>query len=209
MSFMVLNVFTGVFCNSAIEGAKHDKDMSLMNQLKMQEEQANALNSIFEELDRNRSETITYNEFEARIQDDGVKALFASMGIEVSDAWTVFNLLDHDGRGILTSKDFVVGCLELKGEAKALHIAQMRRETRAIRYVLQDLSKRVAELLKDTNTQRRESVRKSLYGLPNLLPRSNRPSQQSTDAGQHSSFADGETAESAKMVSISEEMHSQ
>merc|ERR1711998_210602 len=49
--FAVLNVVTGVFCQSAIESAAHDRDMVTEQQLRSRERYVTELISLFKELD--------------------------------------------------------------------------------------------------------------------------------------------------------------
>ncbi|CAE7391511.1 unnamed protein product, partial [Symbiodinium sp. CCMP2456] len=47
----VLNVVTGVFCNMAIESARADKDIAIMQQIHKHEAQVDSLREIFHEID--------------------------------------------------------------------------------------------------------------------------------------------------------------
>merc|ERR1719428_2832781 len=72
--------------------------------------------------------TLTLAEFEKHLQDDDVRAYFASLELEVSDAWTLFKLLDTEGLCEISIEDFVVGCLKLRGQARSIDLAIMMYE---------------------------------------------------------------------------------
>ncbi|CAE7933400.1 Scn11a [Symbiodinium necroappetens] len=52
--FAVLNVVTGVFCNTAIESAQSDKDIAIMKQMRKHDLQVQALRHIFKEIDHDK-----------------------------------------------------------------------------------------------------------------------------------------------------------
>merc|ERR1711879_222379 len=68
------------------------------------------------------------------IKDDNVRAYFATLDLEASDAISLFHMLDdnnHDDCGI-DVEDFVNGCLRLKGPAKSYDTARLMAECKAI-----------------------------------------------------------------------------
>ena len=56
-----------------------------------------ALMSLFGQIDEDGSGRITISEFEAHFEDGAVKALLHALELEVTDAWTLFMMLDQDG----------------------------------------------------------------------------------------------------------------
>lgn len=128
--FAVMNVVTGLFCQSAIESAQRDQDDVIAEQLKQKEKYIHVCKKLFQDIDTDQYGAITIVDFEANLDDRRVQGFFESMEIEPSDAWVLFNLLDTDGQGSVDVEEFVVGCLRLRGTAKGLHIAQMMHENR-------------------------------------------------------------------------------
>mmetsp|Transcript_7701 Transcript_7701/g.17245 ORF Transcript_7701/g.17245 Transcript_7701/m.17245 type:complete len:106 (+) Transcript_7701:2-319(+) len=57
-----------------------------------------------------------------------MKALFASIGLDASDVWTLFKLLDIDGGSMLELEEFIAGCLRLKGNATSVDLAKLSYE---------------------------------------------------------------------------------
>eukprot|EP00933_Yihiella_yeosuensis_P064998 TRINITY_DN6859_c0_g1_i1.p1 TRINITY_DN6859_c0_g1~~TRINITY_DN6859_c0_g1_i1.p1 ORF type:complete len:321 (+),score=41.65 TRINITY_DN6859_c0_g1_i1:57-965(+) len=146
MFFVILNVITGIFCQNAIDSANSDKDLSVMTQLMNQESYVEKLKHIFYEIDDDGSNFITINEFEYAMRDERMSAFLSTIDIEISDAWTLFTLLDEDLSGFIDLEEFVSGCLLLKGSAKAIHLAKLSHESRLSRRMLGDLEDCVLSL---------------------------------------------------------------
>merc|ERR1712039_880168 len=58
-----------------------------------------------------------------------MQAYFESIDLDVADAWTLFKLLDSEGVGCISIEAFITGCLNLRGQAKAVHIAKLMHES--------------------------------------------------------------------------------
>ncbi|CAK0842989.1 unnamed protein product, partial [Prorocentrum cordatum] len=62
------------------------------------------------------------------MSDRDVKTWMASMELDVSDAASVFLLVDKDGDGTLTPEELVQGVALLKGAARSIDLHMLRRE---------------------------------------------------------------------------------
>lgn len=131
--FAVLNVMTGVFCQSAIESAQRDQDMVVSQQLKMKERYVNQVTKLFKDIDNDESGCITIQEFEDHLENKNVKALFDSLELEIDDAWTLFSLIDTDGSHVIDIEEFVDGCVRLRGSAKSIDVARLSYENKWVR----------------------------------------------------------------------------
>jgi len=147
--FAVLNVVTGVFCQSAIEGAQHDQDMVVQQQLSNRNMYVRKLKKLFKDIDADESQYITYTEFEHHLKDEKVQAYFASLELDTSDAWELFKLLDQNETHVIDVEEFVLGCLRLKGNAKAIDIAKVTYENRMTRKKLTTIMESIESLLAD------------------------------------------------------------
>eukprot|EP00435_Cladocopium_sp_Y103_P067370 s2528_g29.t4 len=54
-----------------------------------------------------------------------LRTYFESIDLDVWDAWTFFKLLDMDSGGAVEIEEFLMGCLRLRGNAKAMDIAKL------------------------------------------------------------------------------------
>eukprot|EP00929_Paragymnodinium_shiwhaense_P006955 TRINITY_DN11090_c0_g2_i1.p1 TRINITY_DN11090_c0_g2~~TRINITY_DN11090_c0_g2_i1.p1 ORF type:complete len:767 (-),score=145.66 TRINITY_DN11090_c0_g2_i1:54-2261(-) len=128
--FAVLNVITGVFCESAIESAKQDQEMVIQQRLANKRMYTDKLKKLFQAIDDDGSNALTTEEFEAHFQNEQAIAFFEYMGIELADAREIIHLIDGDNSGAVDLEEFVVGCLRLRGPARAIDVAQLSYEVK-------------------------------------------------------------------------------
>eukprot|EP00933_Yihiella_yeosuensis_P055403 TRINITY_DN54161_c0_g1_i1.p1 TRINITY_DN54161_c0_g1~~TRINITY_DN54161_c0_g1_i1.p1 ORF type:complete len:235 (+),score=54.23 TRINITY_DN54161_c0_g1_i1:42-707(+) len=143
----VLNVVTGVFCHSAIEASTADKETAVLAQLTNQKHYVEAIKKVFSEIDEDQSKQITIDEFEKKLDDENMAAYFHSIDIDTQDAWALFKLIDNDGSGCIDLEEFVSGCLQLRGSAKAIHVAKMSYENKSLRQMVRALAGAMDEMI--------------------------------------------------------------
>jgi hypothetical protein len=137
----VLNVVTGVFCPSAIEGAQHDHDLMVQAQLANKEMHVKRIKELFQTLDSDASGVITFKELSKHIEDAEVKAFFDSMDLCIADAWTLFKLLDNDQTHEIDAEEFVDGVMRLRGVAKSIDMAKLMHDQLHVVKTLERLAK--------------------------------------------------------------------
>jgi hypothetical protein len=113
----MMNVITGIFVNSALEHAQHEKDMDFER----------SSQEIFEgEAEDGEDVEITWEMFERHINTPGpFQNYVKSVGIDLKDAKTMFKLMDSDDSGTLEVDELLGGMLRLRTNAKFLDIALM------------------------------------------------------------------------------------
>jgi len=148
MILALLNVVTGVFVNDSIEFAQNDRDIRTLTEMKNKRAQARVLKLIFEDMDTDRSGTITLGEFKTALESDEVQMLFAALGLDVSDAIGLFQILDADGDDALEIEEFVVGCEGIKGAATALDLMSLTTEVKRLKKNFVNLEKQGKEQLR-------------------------------------------------------------
>ncbi|CAJ1342904.1 unnamed protein product [Effrenium voratum] len=131
--FAVLNVVTGVFCQSAIESAQNDHLAVVQSILENKEAHLTKIKALFSKFgvdDEGDEETahITFPMFEEKIGTPEVRDYFESLRLDVSDAWTFFKMLDLDGGGAIALDEFLMGCLRLRGQARAIDVGKILHE---------------------------------------------------------------------------------
>ena len=60
--------------------------------------------------------------FEEKINCPEVREYFESLGLDIWDAWSFFKLLDLDAGGEVEIDEFLMGCLRLRGAARAIDV---------------------------------------------------------------------------------------
>uniref|UniRef100_A0A7R9ZYM9 EF-hand domain-containing protein n=1 Tax=Pyrodinium bahamense TaxID=73915 RepID=A0A7R9ZYM9_9DINO len=144
--FAVLNVITGIFCNSAIEAAERDPDLVVQALVASKKAYEARLRKLFQRVDTDSSGFLTLQEFQSIMAQDDVKAYFSALHVDIADAWALFKLMDTDRNGAISIDEFVWGCLRLKGSAKATDIALLMHDSRWI-------AKRLSRLAHYTEAQ--------------------------------------------------------
>lgn len=131
--FAVLNVVTGVFCQSAIESAERDYDLVVQSNLQDKEYYTEKLRKLFNEIDDDDNKQIDIKEFERHLGDEQVQAYLTSLELHSSDIWRLFKLLDVNESQELDLEEFLAGCFRLRGPAKAIEMAEVMHEMRHTR----------------------------------------------------------------------------
>lgn len=151
--FAVLNVVTGVFCQTAIESAQHDRDLMMQSMLQNREEFLDRVKhqfgDMFQIFGEGGKDGVNFSEFESHINDPSVQAYLALMELNSADAWGLFQLLGNDETNSVDVEDFVDGCLRLKGGARSIDLALMRKENRIqVRKLRNELQEDLQAILK-------------------------------------------------------------
>jgi len=127
-AFCVLNVMTGVFCNSAIKAAENDHELAVQASVQMRKELKDQVVQLFDTIDERGLGQLTISEFERHFDNDAVKAFFEVLKIGAVDAWTLFTSLDKDGDHTVNVDEFVERCMQLHGPARSADLFAMRQQ---------------------------------------------------------------------------------
>lgn len=144
--FAMLNVITGVFVESALESDAEEKDATMVSRL------LEFLSGCPSAADG----ALSWDEFSARLSDPAMICYFQSVDLDPAEAASLFKLCDSDQNGTVDPEEFVMGCLRLRGHAKAIDLATLMYENRKwFRMVDQKLRK----LTKETHANHRQGSR--------------------------------------------------
>merc|ERR1712217_80172 len=102
------------------------------------------LMELFNTMDCDNSGALSLDEIEELIDQPDSMAYLQSLGISVQDVWTLFKLLDDDGDGSVNCAEFIQGCMNLRCEAKAVHLAIFQYEQKKKMECLDDALSRVS-----------------------------------------------------------------
>eukprot|EP00434_Breviolum_minutum_P017144 symbB.v1.2.015132.t1/scaffold1108.1/size137334/3 len=130
--FAVLNVVTGVFCQSAIESAQNDHAMVVQALMDNKAAHITKLRGLFHQMNGEDSDrgVITLGMFEEKIKTPAVREYFEALGLDIWDAWSFFKLLDNGGDGSVDLEDFFDGCLRFRGAARAMDVGRIMQDQR-------------------------------------------------------------------------------
>lgn len=162
ISFAVLNVMTGVFCNSAIKAAERDHEMVIHSLLQSRKEFKDLVSNLFQKIDDLGLGMITISEFERHFNDDSVRAFFESLEMGAVDAWTLFASLDADGDNVISLNDFTERCIQLHGPARSVDLYALTQQNVKLRQQLQAIEDLQLQL--DDYVRARSRLREGLVG---------------------------------------------
>jgi Ca2+-binding EF-hand superfamily protein len=123
----LLNVATAVFVEATMRRSNTDRDMMVQNELNDTREFLDSMTSMFEELDYDNTQGISFEELATHLRDPRIGAYFSRLGVDVENAHKLFKLLDMDQDGSINASELSYGCLRLRGDAKNLDIEDVRR----------------------------------------------------------------------------------
>lgn len=126
--FAVLNVVTAVFCQTAIDSAQNDHAMMAQSILENKEAHHEKIKTLFSKFSTAEQEGITFAMFEEKISTPAVQEYFATLGLDVWDAWSFFKLLDADAGGCVEINEFLMGCLRFRGQATAVDVGKILQD---------------------------------------------------------------------------------
>merc|ERR1712113_708414 len=78
--------------------------------------------------DSENEEEITRDIFEMKAESGAMQDYFKQINVEVSQARQLFDLLDADGSGSVSSTEIIEGCLRLRGPAQSLDLCLLIRD---------------------------------------------------------------------------------
>jgi hypothetical protein len=128
--FFVLNVVTGVFCQNAIEGAQQDLDLTIEAQLKDRQVYVERLGRLLKEMRMDEGTGLTAAELQFQLSRPKVQSWFKALDIDTKQTWKLFKILDSNGSGVVSSEQFVEGCMILKGYATRVDVESLKWEIR-------------------------------------------------------------------------------
>ena len=131
MFLALLNIVTGIFVNDAVEMSQMDRDIVMRFEEDRRKQYAHCLRDFFRELDANDNGIVTFDEFKAHLVANG-PGIFSYLGLEVWDAVNIFEALDLDGSRQLDIREFMDGCMQLRGGARTFDMVTLMRENKGI-----------------------------------------------------------------------------
>lgn len=131
--FAVLNIFTGIFVETAISSAQAERDEVIQEIIHAENSTVSQIKGIFQQADMDKSGTITYDELSQQLECQQVRAHLQTIGLEVEDAKCIYQLLDLDKSGEISIEEFIFGCLKMKGYAKSIDLVSLMHENRRMR----------------------------------------------------------------------------
>mmetsp|Transcript_56517 Transcript_56517/g.103316 ORF Transcript_56517/g.103316 Transcript_56517/m.103316 type:complete len:222 (-) Transcript_56517:65-730(-) len=129
----VMNIVIGVFANASANSK--DRTAIAMDQIKEVEDFAQDMLDLMREYTPDCTE-VSWQEFREYFYREHVQAYLSYHGLDTSHVALIFSLIDNDNSGKVDIREFIIGCLRLKGSASGLNQRVMMH---GIKYLSQDL----------------------------------------------------------------------
>lgn len=137
----VLNIITGVFVDNAVSTARQEREYLIEKERELREKYLVEMREIFDDMDKDKSGTITLEELREYFEDVRVQTYFHVLGLDAYDTERLFKLLDDDRSGSVEVQEFLDGCLRLKGEARSIDMFSIISQLGDLVPMIQDIQK--------------------------------------------------------------------
>lgn len=201
MIFGVMNVVVALFVDQAWEVSQRDRDATIARELSKQREYAANIARFFYEADTDKSGLLSWEEFQAHLDDDRVKAYFSTLELDVSQARALFTLFDVDETNEVGIEEFIGGCMRLKGLAKSVDVNMLLYENEQIMNKLSSFMELVCANLHD--------IQSVVTGLCQAMPGSPPPQKRLLKKNTRAKQTDAgfsKAMEAARVMRISRKM---
>eukprot|EP00929_Paragymnodinium_shiwhaense_P051452 TRINITY_DN25890_c0_g3_i1.p1 TRINITY_DN25890_c0_g3~~TRINITY_DN25890_c0_g3_i1.p1 ORF type:complete len:676 (-),score=103.23 TRINITY_DN25890_c0_g3_i1:273-2300(-) len=139
VQWVVLNVITAAFCESAAAAARKDVSLAMEAHRDDRDEFLQKCRAIFKSIDTTDSGMLVADEMKAFLDSETARSLFSSMDLHIADVRGFVSLLDESGDELVDLEEFVLGCLRLRGGARSIDMAMVVQETQRMSRILRDL----------------------------------------------------------------------
>jgi len=152
VTFGLLNVFTGIFVESATHAANADREIVMQAQMEEESSYLNQIRVIFKRVDADNSGNMTETELVYLFEQEDFKEQMQYLGIHPTEAAGLFKLLDDDQSGSVSIEEFLSGCIRLKGQAKAVDMITLLFETNKINHKVAKTHQMVSDLIESLDS---------------------------------------------------------
>jgi len=128
--FGVMNVLTAIFVDSASHVAQVDQELVIQEEINREESAVSALRQLVKDHDADNSGNISKDELERLLMRKETHAYLVLLGLDISEARGLFQLLDIDDDHEVSIEELVHGLMRLKGGAKGLDLATFMFENK-------------------------------------------------------------------------------
>jgi len=126
----VLHVIASIFVDSAMQTSKVEKDQLIREEMSAKDSYMSLIKTLLEEADNDNSGTISWEEFQAKLDDPSMQEFLKNIELDKTEARGLFKLLDVDESDEVPIDEFVTGCFRLKGSGKSLDLASIMHENK-------------------------------------------------------------------------------
>ncbi|CAJ1362551.1 unnamed protein product [Effrenium voratum] len=143
--FAVIRIVTALFLKETLASAANDADMQIDEQRAMARDYRNKLEELFKAADTDGSDSLSASEFVTALSLPSVQRYLQVLEVKIQDCEPLFDILD-DGDGRITIHEFCKGIMKIKGQARALDIVLLQRESHKVLKECQEIHQQLSQL---------------------------------------------------------------
>ncbi|CAJ1354683.1 unnamed protein product [Effrenium voratum] len=125
-TFSIMNMIVSVIVDSTLEAALDQKLQAMRDKEYQTTMAAVKVDEVFRRADGNGDGHITKEELMEALLKPDVRLYLREVGIDITNAEFIFDVIDHDGSGELEYKEFAMGLVKARGEAKAQDVLALQ-----------------------------------------------------------------------------------
>eukprot|EP00931_Biecheleriopsis_adriatica_P093717 TRINITY_DN6744_c0_g1_i1.p1 TRINITY_DN6744_c0_g1~~TRINITY_DN6744_c0_g1_i1.p1 ORF type:complete len:1338 (+),score=244.77 TRINITY_DN6744_c0_g1_i1:61-4074(+) len=165
IGFAVVMVITGVFVQETLKVAQTDNTIMLNQRERATRLHVKKMTALFQVTDTDGNGRLDIDEWLEVCSDPSVKLWMSALGLDVSDAGEVHSQICEANGGIedLSAKELVMGVSHLKGAARNMDMALLRKNFDDFRGKLEELQKKVK-----SQYRHQEASRHTVGGLSQI-----------------------------------------
>lgn len=144
----MMNILTGMIVEKAVGAAAPDRDELVLQQRAKSRQDAREFTHLCKMLDRQRTGTITWEQFKEHMQNQAMVEYMASLGLAVHEVELFFKIVAGAIDLPVSIDQFVEGCMQMKGGATGIDMQRQLFETDHMQRTLDRFEKRTFETLR-------------------------------------------------------------
>eukprot|EP00811_Abedinium_folium_P021440 NODE_3055_length_2099_cov_14.654665.p1 GENE.NODE_3055_length_2099_cov_14.654665~~NODE_3055_length_2099_cov_14.654665.p1 ORF type:complete len:572 (+),score=73.48 NODE_3055_length_2099_cov_14.654665:144-1859(+) len=139
----MLNIVTGVFVENSHRLMQQDAEYMIVEELQHRDAWVCSLTKVL--LKGSDGEgSFNCEQFQTYVDDPTIQAYFRRIGlnVEADSAKALFEIADHDQRGVITVAEFVDGCTLVAGGARQVDVASLAKAMKKLSTLVTELNDR-------------------------------------------------------------------
>jgi len=125
-TFSIMNMIVSVIVDSTLEAALDQKLQAMRDQEYQTSMATVKVDEVFRRADGNGDGHITKEELMEALTKPDVRLYLREVGIDITNAEFIFDVVDYDGSGQLEYKEFAMALVKARGEAKAQDVLALQ-----------------------------------------------------------------------------------
>jgi len=144
--FVVMNSLTSLFVDATLAYSQKDEDSMVRELMRNKKTYMRKAASFFNSLEKANHGELTYKEFRQNLKDPQLLAFASTLDVELLDLEQFFMILSAQGKRPVDLETFVVGCIKLKGMAKAMDMMDVLLTVRKNNELIHSIQEHVEDL---------------------------------------------------------------